>query len=162
MTRPTMDDLRRWLDDESKRMHHNGSLLHAFPFAESYGDDIDDLFWERLDMFIANQLCPWLSEQILDKFGVTLSFSQYGRGGATFAPAEWVYGRNGEYFGIDGDAACNDIDPTWEWEENNLAKYNAMTKLVQILQFINDFWENQASHCEEWWENEVKYIKENE
>lgn len=155
---PTKAELQKQLNGESKRMHHNGTLLLQLPI-ESYGDKTDNLFWDSLNTY-ADLLCDSLSNLVQERFAIELTFHQYGRGGATFAPSNWVYGRNGEYYGIDGDSAIEDLMPKYCEDQTNLSEYNARRKLLEILEFINDFWENQAAHCEEWWAEEVAYLKE--
>jgi hypothetical protein len=155
---PTMKELKGLLNYEADRMHHNASLLGT-PF-DSYGKKIDERFSDSLGFYVEDILCPSLSHEISEKYGVILTFCQYGRGGATIAPSEWVVEWQGGYGGLDADSAMNDVDPTWEWEENNLAKYNALRRVLIILEFINDFWMDQVADCPSWWKAQAEGMVE--
>ena len=161
---PTMKELKGLLNEQADLMYHNASLL-GMPPCNYYGEEIDNQFDSRLANYLEHILLVDLSYKIKGKFGIDLTFRQYGRGGATIAPTEWVVEGQGimtEYSGLDGDTALEELMPRYCEDWTNLSRYNALRKLLLILEYINDYWTEQVKHCPEWWDQEVECMKEDD
>ena len=164
---PTMKELKGLLNEQADLMYHNASLL-GMPPCNYYGEEIDNQFDSRLANYLEHILLVDLSYKIKGKFGIDLTFRQYGRGGATIAPTEWVVEGHGimtEYSGIDGETALEDIlyAMTGYWDDGlrtNLSEYHALRRMLKILEYINDYWTEQVKHCPEWWDQEVEFMQE--
>ncbi|KKN85806.1 hypothetical protein LCGC14_0276130 [marine sediment metagenome] len=160
---PTMKELKGLLNEQADLMHHNASLSSMLPTMNYYGEEIDNRFDGRLANYVEHILLVDLSYRMKGKFGIDLTFRQYGRGGATIAPTEWVvegYGIMTEYSGLDGDTAIEELLPFYCEDQTNLSRYHAMRKLLLILEYINDYWTEQVKHCSEWWDQEVECMQE--
>ena len=161
---PTMKELKGLLNEQADLMYHNASLL-GMPPCNYYGEEIDNQFDSRLANYLEHILLVDLSYKVRGKFGIDLTFRQYGRGGATIAPTEWVVEGQGimtEYSGLDGDTALEELMPRYCEDWTNLSRYNALRKLLLILEYINDYWTEQVKHCPEWWDQEVECMKEDD
>ena len=159
---PTMKELKGLLNEQADLMYHNASLL-GMPPCNYYGEEIDNQFDSRLANYLEHILLVDLSYKIKGKFGIDLTFRQYGRGGATIAPTEWVVEGQGimtEYSGLDGDTALEELMPRYCEDWTNLSRYNALRKLLSILEYINDYWTKQVEDCSEWWDQEVEFMQE--
>jgi len=121
---------------EWKRCWHN-ARLRTLPYA----DDEHESFWNRLGLAVSDA-CHDLSDEIYEQYGERLTFSQYGRSGATIAPREWVGAApGGQFGGFNGPFEYRDSLEDFVWIQRVLA----------ILRHINAYWHNMATSIDAWW-----------
>lgn len=137
------DELCNEVSAEWRRCWHNARLL-SLP----YDDDESDQFWDCLGIALSDA-CRFLSNEIYEQYGQRLTFYQYGRNGATIAPAEWM-----------GPAPCNQFgsfNGPLEYRES-LDDFIYVQQTLAILRHINAYWRNLAASVDTWWAEERTHL----
>jgi len=133
---------------EWRNMHHNASISKYYPdFQNEYEGYI---FWELLASCVPDEILE-LAEDIQDKWGVHLTFYQYGRNGASIAPSQWSQSVGGSGLGILLYSVLSDYSGIEEHNENY--------RILQILKYINEFWRLRAEDVQQWWDETKEQLE---
>lgn len=142
-------------------LHHNASMRGRFP--EMRNEFEEHLFWDFLRGDVS-----WLVEDLHDlvkeKFDEDLTFYQYGRGGATIAPSEWMAASASNSFG--GLNYTLEAYESYLWdsygdddedEEELINRVNAEAEkeaahVIEVIDYINNYWDQSTRYLAEWWQ----------
>jgi len=135
----------RAICEEWNRVYHNASMLHLDFRIES------DRELKAFDRCMEQRVCLGLLSlraAVAGMFGLSLTFAQYGRGGATVAPSEWVKPCSMDWsHRFRFEDTLNDIG-------SGAPGYHHDLRVLKCLQWINGEVRVQVNSTEAWWEHE--------
>lgn len=169
-------EVRGKLEDESRRMYHNGSI-REWPDID---DEDYDYFWEWFWEWLGDQARSWIDQtedDIYEKWKERITIHTWGRGGATFAPDEFLTNKHARsYPGIESlfeqeFHSFDDTDKEREWFlseiddekpyiEDAESYFEQDKERLEIVKFINDSVEEGVKCLPEAWEEEKAYRRE--
>ena len=137
------EQLREAIKEAWRKMHHNASISRYYPkFRNEYEGR---LFHDYLGFYVESEI-EYLNDWIKEDFGITLTFYQYGRCGATIAPDEFMRPIGGDGFGsLNTERAFSDAP--------GIEGYNADRETLRLLNRINKFWRGAAQDVGQWWQD---------
>jgi len=116
-------ELEPRIEEAVREMHHNATLLHIHFDADEDDYDAFDNF-----LMISNEMALIeLGELATKRFGERMDFYQWGRSGATVAPAG--YWNRGFNWDLVYDAR----------RRGGLEGYNALRRILAIIEFTNEY-----------------------
>jgi hypothetical protein len=133
----TVEAIESEIEAAWKNLHHNAKLNDWPDFVNP---EEQESFWHCLGDEVS-YLCNDISEFIEEKWNRKLTFYQYGRGGATIAPSEWMAPTGGGGFG------------SFNWETTYCEEPEQLIEIAEILKYVRSYWEDQAQCAKEWWED---------
>ena len=148
MTKPTQVDLEYQIEQEWRRLHHNATLLHVYQKFNFRNDYEANMFDDHILEIEQQDLKSYLEESAVELYTFTLTFWQYGRSGATFAPSEWMCNSHSGHLG----AFNSDIIHRWDFD-NNIDHYNYTARVLKCLEWINTAVRAWCSGLPESWES---------
>ncbi len=142
----TLDSLKLQISKSWKNLHHNASLIRHYP---EFRNEFEGRLFQAYIVEANNTvLLPMLSKTCSEQFGFDLSFSNYGRGGATIAPDDWTV-RRGE--GVLAGFAWDVIDDADEEDQVRIA-----TRVLACIQSINEDVRKAVKTVPDWWSSTKK------
>jgi len=113
-------------------LRHRASLLHLrIDPPDGLDDATVDLIWPDWLAGENAAALDGLREEVRERFGYDLHFNQYGRGGATVAPAEWAYENVFTSCGLRWNAL-----PLADW---GLERYNDLRRVRAVLEYVGQY-----------------------
>ncbi len=135
------------IKNEWEAMHHNAYLKGEWPNIDLSSNDGYkewERFWECVSEEAQFELDEDLPTICKEKFGMNLTFYQYGRGGATVYPDEYSTG---------GYNYCLGYEKLPNYDDgNSLETFNEMVNILELFKFINQYCKDYCkNNWADWW-----------